>query len=275
MKRVVKPNLKAIALIIVIILAGILVYDALWELPIPFASEIALIVALLFLTPFVLIGYWKMFLWFLKLVAMDMPKPKVKKAFVCTLVLTAVLVAPLLLISNYTSGRNIPEQMAQVEVVEKRREKSNDPEYQDSCFIIFKLSDGSMFEFSFAWQSDKNFHSNVHEGDMGKLTYKAQNGRANLISFEKDLDYGGTKLYMKLRYKINEMMSLQYALFNIALLIILIIVLYPIVCFIIFGIIANKKRNILVQTRQATLVEKGEYIKDFGEDRHIVYYATF
>ena len=268
-------SIKSIALVVILILAGIFVCGKFWVLPIPFASEIVLIIALLFGTPFVSAGYWKMFLWFLKLVAVDMPKPKVKKVFVGTLVLTAVLVSPILLISNYTSGRNIPGQTVHAEVIEKTREKSNDSEYQDTCFITFKLSDASVFKFSFAWQSDKSFHGNLHEGDVGKLTFKVKNGQVRLISFEKDPDYGGTKRYPELRDRINEMRPWQYALFNIALLIILITVSYPVVCFLIFAIIAHKKRSILIQTKPAVLVEKGKYVKDSGEDRHTVYYAIF
>jgi len=265
-----------IVVYIVLLLAGILLFDMFLALPIQFVSEIALSVACLLLAYFAFSGgYWKMFMWFSKLVVIDMPKQKAKKAFVSTLILTAIPVVSILLITNYTSGRNIPGQTVQVEVVEKTRIKSDDSEYQDRCRITFKLSNGSTFGFISNWQSDKNFHSNIHEGDMGKLTLKTQNGQARLISFEKDVDYGGAKLYIKLRDKINEMVFWQYATFNMVIFIIFIVVSYPVVCFFIFGIISVKKRTKHLEKRLATIVGKRKYEKDFGEDRHTVYCVTF
>ena len=262
-----------IVVYIILLLAGFLLLDMFVAIPIPFVSEIALIVACLLLAYFAFSGgYWKMFMWFLNLVMIDMPKQKAKKAFVSTLILTTIPIVALLLITNYTSGRNIPGQTVQAEVAEKTRIKSDDPEYQDSCHITFKLSNGSTSGFTFSWQSDKNFHSNIHEGDMGKLTIKKQNGQARLISFEKDADYGGAKLYIKLRDKINEMVFWQYAIFNVVLFIIFIVILYPVVCFLIFGFISIKKRTKHAEKRLAIIVGKRKYERG---DRQTVYCVTF
>ena len=162
----IKRNL-IIIFVVIMIFGAIIAYDKFLGFPVPFVTEMAVMGTLFLSTPLIVLAYWKMFLWFLKLVAIDItPKPKTVMAFVGTLILATTIAVPIALWPNPGN--------------------------------VFKVIAGCTI--------------------------------STLIS-------------------------------------------HPIICFFIFGTVANKKRTIRKQTRQATLVKKGKY-KECNEGDPI-YYAIF
>ena len=135
-------------------------------------------------------------------------KPKVIITSVVTLILTAAFFTLLLFLYNLQYMTNIAEQTTQVEFVEKRREKSDDSEYDDGCYVTFKFSDDSVQEIPLGGWSDKSFfHDKLYEGDTGKLTYKVDENNVliRIVSFEKDPECGGIILWLHRRNEISTM----------------------------------------------------------------------
>ena len=122
--------------------------------------------------------------------------------------------------------RNSPELSARVEVVEKRFTKAHNTSRGGRVeartlyhyYVSFKLSDGSVKEFevgidSVGRDSDREAYCFVYnalnEGDVGNLIYNesenAEDRRFSptayrrFLSFEKDPEYGGTKVEMQQR----------------------------------------------------------------------------
>ena len=106
-----------------------------------------------------------------------------------------------------------PEQDAKVEVAKKRIRYENAGKAGGVFHycIDFKFSDGSVKEIwiqnyanSNSSKAKRKVYNSIHEGETGILTYKSF-AYNYLISFEKDLEYGGQKIEQQKIYTTDKL----------------------------------------------------------------------
>jgi len=272
-----KPRLKALAICLALLaFATIGVYDTLCGFPVQFTFLFIATGTAFLSTPWIFLLYRKIFFWSLKTLKIEIvPKSKATLAFACSLMLAVAVVITLFFTLHVKKMINVSTRTAQVEVIETKRIKSKNSDLQDTCYIKFQSEDGTVLDFSFAWQSDRSFHSKIYQGDTGNLTCKLRDGRWGVAFFEKAPEYGGTKIYTSMLDKVSDLPFWRDEMTAIVFCTLSTFLVYPFMWLILFAIAAQKKRIIVKQKRWATVVTKDEYDSGHGEDHQTILYAVF